>query len=247
MTALPSHERIAVLADAHLSGEDPEALEAFEAWIESLPSRVDAVVLLGDLFDIWIGQDRMLRNHQRRILGVLNRIGGPNLPIYLLEGNRDLHVRSLAAPPFAAVRRRLGMEVGGLRVWMEHGDLVNRADRPYRAWSRFVRSAPVRAAVRWLPRALVASLLDRAERALRTTNRRHKVRFPKDWARRLLADRAGRGWDLVLLGHFHRERRIQVGEAALLALPAWLETRQWLLLDADGPTLMEGPIPRAEP
>ncbi|MCL4839940.1 MAG: hypothetical protein KJ058_18465, partial [Thermoanaerobaculia bacterium] len=69
-----------------------------------------------------------------------------------------------------------------------------------------------------------------AERALARTNFRHRLRIPEEAILEYGARRLAEGHDLLLLGHFHEERRWRLPEGEIWLLEAWFRSRrvEWL-------------------
>jgi UDP-2,3-diacylglucosamine hydrolase len=232
-------DSLAVVADAHLAGEDPASIAAFGDLLDGLVGRVEGLAILGDLFEVWAALPHLLADHQRGVVERLAEAARAGLRIFYLEGNRDYRVSVLRGAPFETVERGLGLRVAGQSVWLAHGDLVNRADRQYRLWCAVTRSRPVGALLRLLPGRSGRRLLAGIEGRLRATNVAHKSYFPTGEAEAYLDERAAQGSDLVVLGHFHQERVLRRGKAVLWSLPAWGEERRWLQINEAGVLLQE--------
>ena len=132
------------IGDVHLEEEGPD-LDAFLAFLDRLKATASRVVLAGDLFNVWIGARDLERPHQARVVAKLQELRRQGLVVRYLEGNRDYRVAQAYvgsalddAPGDGLVER-----VGGRSIFAIHGDLANAADRQYRTWRRFSRSAPV--------------------------------------------------------------------------------------------------------
>lgn len=231
-------ERTLVVADAHL-GSAPEDGEAFLWFLERTAKGATRLVLLGDLFDLWLGAERLQTPGQRRVVEALRGLRRQGVRLWYVEGNRDYFLGRILSPdPFEAVAtEQLDLQIGGLRVRFEHGDRINVRDRNYQAWRRLSRSAGVAAAFNLLPPRAAARLAIWLERRFRTTNVRHRVHFPEDLcrarARQVFAEGAAR----LFLGHFHRgwEWQETAGGRACRAIvvPAWHECRAGWLYDPD--------------
>ena len=67
-----SWEVVDFISDLHLSDDTPRGFEAWSAYLSSTPA--DAVVILGDLFEVWVGDDSRVAGFEARCAAVL---GGP--------------------------------------------------------------------------------------------------------------------------------------------------------------------------
>jgi UDP-2,3-diacylglucosamine hydrolase len=227
---------LAFIGDVHLVPDDPD-LAAFLRFLDRLGASASRIVLMGDLFDVWIGGAGAPQPHQAAVLERLAALRRRGIAVRYLEGNRDYHVGSgPAAAAFDEVAVGISEQHGGRRLWAVHGDLANPADRQYRLWRRVSRAAPLWWVWSCLPRRRRTELARRLEQRMRGTNPAFKREFPervvRDYADRFLRE----GHDAVVLGHFHVERDLHVVEPAgrILVLPEWKGSRRHLRVGPDG-------------
>lgn len=79
------------ISDLHLSPERPEMNELFLDFLDKEATKADALYILGDLFEVWIGDDASVAEHDRVIKGLL-RLTTSGTPVYVMHGNRDFLV-----------------------------------------------------------------------------------------------------------------------------------------------------------
>ncbi len=92
----PTHwQRIDFISDLHLDASRPRTFEALTHYLDHTPA--DAVFILGDLFELWVGDDMVTRPFEAEAQRVLSR-AGQRLWLGLMVGNRDF----LLGPEFAA-------------------------------------------------------------------------------------------------------------------------------------------------
>jgi UDP-2,3-diacylglucosamine hydrolase len=230
---------LAFIGDVHLDRDDP-ALGGFLAFLHGLSDTASRVVLLGDLFNVWIGGAAMERPHQTAVVRELAGLRRRGVVVRYLEGNRDYRIgRHLAGTAFDDASDTFLVErLHGLSIYATHGDRVNVRDRQYRLWRSFSRSAPVWALFGLLPARRRAALVDGLERRMRGTNLAQKRRFPEELVRAFGAERLSEGHDAVVLGHFHVEQELRIetgrGPGRVYVLPEWRESRRHLVLRPDG-------------
>ena len=226
------------IGDVHLDREDPE-VKPFCSMLETVARDAGTLVLVGDLFNLWIGGSGPEPDHIRQVLNCLRAIRENGVEVRYLEGNRDYFIRAhYEGDVFDAVAENgFSEEVAGLKVFAIHGDLANPNDRQYRNWRRFSRSLPVRTVFRILPGRWRTRLAERLERRMRRSNLAYKRSFPEAEVREYAAGRFGGGDDLVVLGHFHLEKDLSEtgpGRGRILVLPEWKGSRRCLRIAADG-------------
>jgi UDP-2,3-diacylglucosamine hydrolase len=231
---------LVLIGDAHLDRDDPD-VGAFADLIHRLAGRgTGAIVLLGDLFNLWIGRPEFESAHHREVLDAFAAARARGTAVHYVEGNRDYRIADVHAGVDLdrVAGRGLDLTWGGLRVHAVHGDLANAGDRQYRTWRAVSRSAPFWWLFRCVPAGRRAAVADGLERRMRASNRKHKQEFPEDRVRvygeRILAG----GRDLVVLGHFHERRRLTSRDPAapghVVVLPLWKDGREHLRIAADG-------------
>jgi UDP-2,3-diacylglucosamine hydrolase len=116
----------------------------------------DALYILGDLFEYWVGDDGLTLPLPARIAAKL-RVAATQLPVYFMHGNRDF----LVAERFA---RETGvrlipdpttLDLYGVPTLLMHGDTLCTDDKPYQAFRAQVRDP------RWQQAALARPLEER--------------------------------------------------------------------------------------
>jgi len=237
---IPADVPIALLGDAHLRENDPE-VEAFVAFLDDLPRDIGVLAILGDLFSAWIGRAELNHPHHARVVDALRRLRARGCRLLYVEGNHDFFLRGLVAgDPFDALTETtLDLAAGGRRLHLAHGDLVNRHDRQYRAWRALSKSRLFFAAFNMLPRRRRQRLVDDLERGMARTNMEFRGGFPVAESLLYARRRIALGSEVLVFGHFHDERRIDVGEAGrtgvLFVLPAWRTGHRYLRIDPGAP------------
>jgi len=228
-------DAVAIVADAHLNGPGGAAaqlVEQLRALVEWPPARL---VLLGDIFHVWVGYPHFEPPGLADVLAVLQAIRAKGTVVDYLEGNRDFY---LAGSPYEAFFDSIGDEVAftcaGVRYLAVHGDGIDDDDRQYRRWRRLSKSPPVRLAVKLLPTRVARRLVDSTERKLAQTNFKHRTKIPTAAIERYAARRLAAGHDVLLLGHFHEEHRLRVPGGEVWLVPAWFRTRQVTWLGEEG-------------
>lgn len=227
----PSSCRVAVVADAHLGGPGGDA-EPLVEQLRGLPDRgCRRLVLLGDLFQIWIGDRRYETPDVVRVVAALADLRRQGVRVDYLEGNRDFF---LAGSPYAhafdAVGGEVAFEAGGVRYLAVHGDGLDRRDVKYRFWRAVSKSRASRLAASLVPRRFAQRLVFGTERTLSATNQEHKRHIPEGVLREYGRRRLAQGHDVLLLGHFHEARAIEVPEGEVRLLDAWYHRKEivWL-------------------
>lgn len=130
------------IADLHLDVSRPHITELFERYLASNEARsADALYILGDLVEAWIGDDDDAEL-PRRIAQATRALSDSGVPVYFMVGNRDF----LLGEDFA---RRAGLtllddgvvhDVYGRSTLLMHGDLLCTDDIAYQTVRKQVRT-----------------------------------------------------------------------------------------------------------
>ncbi|MHC4429609.1 MAG: UDP-2,3-diacylglucosamine diphosphatase [Planctomycetota bacterium] len=220
------------IGDVHLDRDDP-CLEPFLEFLERLSRTSRRIVLMGDLFNLWIGQPQLEQPQQTAVVDKLAELRSRGLSVCYLEGNRDYRIGGYTGRAFDKVSDRGIVEsFAGRRIVAIHGDLANPADRQYRTWRRISRSSVTWALLNLLPRRQRLALAHSLERRMRASNVEFKAAFPEDAIRSYAAAMLGPEEDALVLGHFHVEKDLKPAPdgppARILVLPEWKSTRRHL-------------------
>ncbi|HVT57661.1 MAG TPA: UDP-2,3-diacylglucosamine diphosphatase [Thermoanaerobaculia bacterium] len=223
--------RIAIIADAHLGGPGGAARPLIEQ-LAGLPAAgCRRLLLLGDLFQAWVGDQRFETPEVAAVVAALRELRGRGVAIDYVEGNRDFF---LAGSPYADAFSRVGseaaFEAGGVRYLAVHGDGLNDRDWKYLFWRRISKSAVSRYLAHRIPRRFARSMVRSTEQRLSHTNFKHRRELPEAAIRRYAERRLAEGHDVLLLGHFHEPRTWPLAGGEVRLLDAWFRTRrvEWL-------------------
>lgn len=140
LAAPAAWQAVDLVSDLHLCEAMPRTFEAFADHL--LATRADAVFILGDLFEAWVGDDMGSRGFERRCIEVLAQAASQR-QIGFMVGNRDF----LAGATLLRQSGAIGLpdptllDAWGQPVLLSHGDALCLDDEPYQAFRRQVRSA----------------------------------------------------------------------------------------------------------
>ncbi len=129
------------VSDLHLCEAMPRTFEAFGAYL--LQTRADAVFVLGDLFEVWVGDDMRYRAFESRCVALLAQAARIRCLAFLV-GNRDFLVGDefLHATGMVGMADPTLLTAWGQRRLLSHGDALCLADQPYQAFRQQVRAIP---------------------------------------------------------------------------------------------------------
>jgi UDP-2,3-diacylglucosamine hydrolase len=236
---------ILLISDLHLEQERPDISRAFLHFLETRATQAQALYILGDFFEVWIGDDA-ISPFQRSIAQALRQLSDSGTRIYLMHGNRDFLLgkaickeagcRLLPAP--------CEIELNGERVLLKHGDSLCTQDICNMKLRRWLRHPVSLFILRNLPLSTRQKLARKMRNESRTQTRMKAsdiVDVTPDEVPRVMA---AHGVRTLIHGHTHRPatHQLQVnGQAAQrIVLGDW--DRQGWALQVDKQGFVQKPF-----
>jgi len=240
--------RALFISDLHLASERPETSEQFFRFLEEEARRADALYILGDLFEYWVGDDELTDRAgdalASEIASSIKQLSGDGVKISFMHGNRDF----LLAKGFCRATGATLLDdpsligAGKERTLLMHGDTLCTDDHDYQNWRRTARSAEwqrdflsktlserrkaihgLREKSKEVIAAKPADIMDVNADAVKEAFRRHHVRR-------------------LIHGHTHRPARHEVevdgAKCERWVLPDWYGPGGYLVLDRVGARLV---------
>jgi UDP-2,3-diacylglucosamine hydrolase len=237
------------VSDLHLDASAPAAVEQFVDFLRTYAAHAEALYILGDLFEIWVGDDET-DEHKQVVARALRELTASGVACFLIHGNRDFllgrgfcdNTGCLLLPdPVIA-------EFDGERVLLTHGDALCTDDHSYQELRSIVRTAP------WQRRFLALPLADRELLAnqARAGSRQHTSRTiptimdvnPEAVATAYQVAGVRR----IIHGHTHRpgihDTVVEGVRAQRIVLGAWYEQGSYLEYENEHYALKE--LPRSD-
>jgi UDP-2,3-diacylglucosamine hydrolase len=203
------------ISDLHLSPDLPRVTAGFFKLVDALEGNAEALYVLGDLFEAWVGDDN-LNDYNRAVIDAFARLSMRGTAVYFQHGNRDFllgdeFVKSCRG--FLLPERGI-IECYGRRVLLEHGDALCTLDEKFQAFRAQSRSAP------WQQAMLAKPLAERVQiaEAWRAQSRLHQSNRPEnimDVTPQAVTDTLrAQGVTLMIHGHTHRPQvhAVDLGE-----------------------------------
>jgi UDP-2,3-diacylglucosamine hydrolase len=129
------------ISDLHLSAERPDITQVFHSLLQTIAPESEALYILGDLFEVWLGDDLIPPEYSESI-SELKKLADKGIPIYIMRGNRDF----LFGPRFAELSGATLIEdpiiinLYGTDTLLMHGDTLCTDDIKYQEFRTMVRN-----------------------------------------------------------------------------------------------------------
>jgi UDP-2,3-diacylglucosamine hydrolase len=133
---------ILFISDLHIDERHPEITRQFGEFIEAEARSADALYILGDLFESWVGDDAP-DGGQRAAIEAIKSLTSAGVPCFVMHGNRDflLGSRFCASTGAQLLADPLLVTLYGEPVLVMHGDALCTDDRAYQRLRATVRDA----------------------------------------------------------------------------------------------------------
>ena len=232
--------RTLFISDLHLAPDTPEANDALLKFLRETANSADALYVLGDLFEYWIGDDMLEGSFEREIAGAFRALADSGVPVYFMHGNRDFLIgrRFARESGMKILRDPTLVDLYGHATLLMHGDTLCTDDVDYLKFRKKARN-PV---AQWL--FLRKSLASRRQIALDLRGKSERAKKAKDVVIMDVAPKAvedalrQHAYPRLIHGHTHRPARhahdVDGHACERWVLADWYEHGSYLACDASG-------------
>ena len=225
------------VSDVHLDLTAPEATEQYLAFLAGEARQAQALYILGDLFESWVGDDDTDPD-KARVCDGLRALSAAGVACFALHGNRDF----LLGPGFSErsgcrlLSDPVVARLDGEDVLLTHGDALCTDDHAYQELRTTVRDPVWQQRFLALPRSQRELLADEARAGSRAHTTRTIPRIMDVNAEAVTRAFRAAGVQRMIHGHTHRPgvHAIQVDgrPAERIVLGAWYEQGSYLAAEA---------------
>lgn len=129
------------ISDLHLTHQRPAVTDLFLLFLEEQAASADALYILGDLFEYWIGDETVNLEVVRPIIDGLSKLAATGTPIYVMRGNRDVLLGTdfEKACGCQLLEDPTVIDLNGDAILLSHGDYLCTDDIEYQEFRKMVR------------------------------------------------------------------------------------------------------------
>lgn len=129
------------ISDLHLRGDQPQLLQLFEKFVDQMTNDAEALYILGDLFEVWLGDDMILPDYQPALTAI-RRLTQRGVPVFVMYGNRDFLMREQFCTITGAslLTDPTTIDLYGQPTVLLHGDTLCTDDVRYQQFRTMVRN-----------------------------------------------------------------------------------------------------------
>lgn len=227
------------IADLHLRDGDDANARRLADYLAGAAREADALYVLGDLFDVWIGDDGSVPIH-RETLSHFADLVAAGVPVYFMRGNRDFGVGAafVEASRMQIVDDPIVVDLYGTPTLLTHGDSLCTDDTAHQAFRAKYTDPRWRARMLRIPLWLRRLLAARARRRSTAGKARKSAAIMDVNAQTVRATLQRFGVRRIIHGHTHRPADhvvdVDGARAERLVLADWRpDQAEYLSVDAD--------------
>ena len=227
------------ISDLHLCSERPHTVDMFEHFMHTQARDAEALYILGDLFEAWVGDDDPSPVHQR-VDAAIRQLVDAGIPVYFMHGNRDFLITRLFAQRTGCtlLADPTRIDLCGTPTLLLHGDSLCTNDHAHQQFRAATYTDTARAGM--LARPLDERLsLARQARRKSEAGKQNKAAAIMDVTRHAVDDAMREyGVTRMIHGHTHRPAmhpfELDGEPVERIVLPEWDETGGVLICTAEG-------------
>lgn len=131
------------ISDLHLCVEAENTTQYFHRFIKDIAPQAEALYILGDLFEYWVGDDDVTTPFHHEITQALYQLTQQGVALHIMRGNRDFLMSQQLVKICNAtlLEDPILLDLYGQPTLLTHGDALCTDDVPYQEFRQMVRSA----------------------------------------------------------------------------------------------------------
>jgi len=193
------------IADLHLCTEEPAITAGFLRFLVGEARQADALYILGDLFEAWIGDDDPNPLH-REIAAAIKAVVDSGVPCFFIHGNRDFLIgkRFARESGMTLLPQEKVLNLYGRRVLILHGDTLCTDDAGYQAFRAKVHQRWLQTLFLALPLCIRKRVAARMRADSKAANRSKSLEIMDVNKHAVIAEMEKHHVQWLIHGHTHR-------------------------------------------
>lgn len=227
------------ISDLHLQAAHPEHIDILSRWLKEQAKHADALYILGDFFDVWIGDDdnSAFANQVKALLRLFTDSG---IPTYFMRGNRDFAIGRTFAEQTGVVLLNdpTVITLYQQNVLLTHGDYLCIDDKKHQALRHKIHHTNLVNRLLKLP-LFIRRLIARWARNQSRKHTRHTDLSIQDVNRAFVLEQMQKyQTNMLIHGHTHRPAIHELNDKKRIVLADWRQhgyalevTKKWQLIE----------------
>ncbi len=222
--------RAIFIADAHLRHPQDQNYKNLLNFLEQQQGNLDALFLLGDIFEFWIGYRSVVFSEHLPLLARLQDLSNNGCQLFYVEGNHDFNLGAFFTDTLkcTVVADQKVVTLGRQKIFICHGDLANTQAKSYLLLRAFWRSG----FLKFLSRIIPPDLTWRFGNYLCDLSRKkkHQQHDPSSLVIPYAKKSLVLGAETFICGHFHYPLQTAIEEGQVIVLGDWIHQFSYLEL-----------------
>lgn len=221
--------RTIFISDAHLENPADLNYQLLLKFLGELEGNTETLYILGDLFDFWLGFPQNPFRQYDSVIAALESLSRSGCRLVYFEGNHDFHLGPVFRKKVRAeihVRPAI-IKIQGKKLFLCHGDQINRNDYGYLTLRALLHNTLVAASVNIVSPVLALWLRNRLQEKSRAGYSSKTIRWDcKEIIRSFAETIRKKGCDGLICGHYHLPlcEKLKDSEFTILSLGDWLSS-----------------------
>ncbi len=237
------------ISDMHLQENRPALTRAFLHFLKTDAPQAKALYLLGDIFNLWVGDDAMTDFH-RTIAAALKQLAENGTEVFIMHGNRDFAIGQDFCKQAGCTLLKDPSVITpfGQPILLMHGDLLCTQDISYQRMRRVLRNPVIKYLLLNLPLKLRLKIANKARQISQSATRKKAMTIVDVTQQEVVHIMEKYQTTCLILGHTHRpavhDLEVNINNKKLAAkryvLGDWSDQQGWkITLEKDDIQLSE--------
>jgi len=235
------------IADLHLQTEEPAITAGFLRFLQGEARHADALYILGDLFEAWIGDDDPNPLH-REIAIAIKALVDSGVPCFFVHGNRDflLGKRYARDCGMTLLAEETVLDLYGRNILIMHGDTLCTDDTGYLAFRAKVHTPWIQTLFLALPLFIRSRIAAKMRAGSKAANSSKSMTIMDVNPQAVASVMAKHQVQWLIHGHTHRpymhDLTVNDKPAHRMVLGAWHTEGSMIKVTPDGVELIAFPF-----
>ena len=210
------------ISDLHLHDAKPKITQLFRDFLKDTAPEADALYILGDFFDAWIGDDDVT-DYNKSIQQDIKQLVKTGVPVFIVPGNRDflLGDKFAQASGCRILTDPSCIDLYGTPTVLTHGDMLCTKDTIHIVFRKLVNSVTLKKIFLFLPLEL-RRFIANTVRKISSSKKRKKYSSPKYVSKKVVT-KLLQQFDAkqIIHGHLHKAEMHESNECKRIVLGEW--------------------------
>lgn len=190
------------ISDLHLTEDEPRVADAFMSFLDEHARHAEALYILGDFFEVWLGDDDDTAFHRN----IIEALAALQIDKYIMHGNRDFLIGETfcKAAGLSLLPDPTVLDIHGTKVLCMHGDSLCTRDEQYMSTRKMLRNPEFQQELLSQPLEVRANIAKGARDESKAHTRETAMEIMDVTPDEVTRELVSHGTTLLLHGHTHR-------------------------------------------